>query len=383
MSRGTLRGTASIVGVGLSRLGKVPDTSHLELTAEAVHAALQDAGLSLHDIDGVFAANNADLLGALAVSDSLGLRPVLADGTNIGGSSFLAHLQWAALALDAGLCTTALIAYGSNIRSHAGGFRPRSPSPYEDGYGMRNPVASYALAAQRHMHVYGTRPEQLAEVAVAARAWAALNPRATMREPIGIADVLGARRICDPFGLLDCCLVSDGAGAVIVTTPERARHRPQPPVHLLGVAAEQWHYRIADMPDLTRTAASRSGPRAFAMAGLRSQDVDVLQLYDAFTINPILFLEDLGFCAKGEGGPFVADGRLAPGGALPVNTNGGGLSCVHPGMYGIFLLVEAVEQLRGQAGARQVPDAQVALCHGNGGTLSSQVTALLGTEATL
>lgn len=378
MRRGGLRGAASIVGIGLSRLGRVPQTSHLELQAEAVRAALDDAGLSLHDIDGVFAANNADLLGALAVSDSLGLRPAVADGTNIGGSSFLAHLQWAALALDAGLCTTALIAYGSNNRSATGAFRPRSPSPYEDGYGMRNPLASYALAAQRHMHVYGTTPEQLAEVAVAARAWAALNPRATMREPIGVADVLGARRICDPFGLLDCCLVSDGAGAVILTTPERAWDRPQPPVHLLGVAAEQWHHRIASMPDLTVTAASRSGPRAFEMAGLQPADVDVLQLYDAFTINPILFLEDLGFCAKGEGGAFVSGGRIAPGGSLPVNTNGGGLSCVHPGMYGIFLLIEAVEQLRGQAGSRQVPGAQVALCHGNGGTLSSQVTALLG-----
>jgi acetyl-CoA acetyltransferase len=189
--------------------------------------------------------------------------------------------------------------------------------------------------------------------------------------------------VSDPLSVLDCCLVTDGGGALVLVRSERAKDFPKPPVYVLGAAAATWHRQIGSMPDLTVTAAAESGPRAFAMAGLTPKDVDVVELYDAFTINTLLFLEDLGFCAKGEGGAFVRNGRIAPGGALPVNTNGGGLSCCHPGMYGMFLLIEAVQQLRAEAGDRQVPGAEVALCHGNGGVLSSQVTALLGTAVTL
>jgi len=253
------------------------------------------------------------------------------------------------------------------------------PTPYETIYDMRL-VNGYALAAARHMHEYGTTREQFAEVAVAARAWAAKNSKAMMRDLLTIDDVLVSRMVSDPLTVLDCCLITDGAGALIITRADRAKDFPNKPVYLLGVAADASHDQVAQMEDLTVSGAARSGPRAYKMAGLKPADIDVLELYDAFTINTLLFLEDLGFCEKGESGPFVTGGHIAPGGGLPVNTNGGGLSCVHPGMYGIFLLEEAVEQLRGTAGDRQVEGAETALVHGNGGTLSTQVTAILGTE---
>ncbi len=233
------------------------------------------------------------------------------------------------------------------------------------------------------MHDFGTTRQQLAAVAVAARQWAQRNPIAFARDPLTLEDVLSSRMICDPLSVLDCCLVTDGAGALVMTRADRARDLKRPPVYLLGCASAQTHRQISQMPDLTVTAAASSGPRAFAMAQLGPHEVDVLQLYDAFTINVLLFLEDLGFCKKGEAGAFVAAGAIAPGGSLPVNTNGGGLSCVHPGMYGIFTLIEAVEQLRGSAGERQIHGANVALAHGNGGMLSAQTTAILGTAAVL
>jgi len=220
-------------------------------------------------------------------------------------------------------------------------------------------------------------------VAVAARRWAALNPKAFARDPLSVEEVLAARTVCDPLGVLDCCLVTDGGGALVVTGAERAARSGKPPAYLLGAGVAHWHRDISQMPDLTVTAATESGARAYAMAGLGPADVDVVQLYDAFTINPILFLEDLGFCAKGEGGAFVSGGRIAPGGELPVNTNGGGLSYCHPGMYGMFTVIEAVRQLRGEAGERQQDGVEVALAHGNGAVLSSQATALFGTEASL
>jgi acetyl-CoA acetyltransferase len=220
-------------------------------------------------------------------------------------------------------------------------------------------------------------------VAVAARSWAQRNPDAFMRDPLTVDDVLKARVIADPLTVRDCCLVTDGAGAFVLQRADAAKAGPQTPAYVLGTATACTNRQISAMPDLTVTAAKASGERAFAMAGLQPKDVQVAELYDAFTINTILFLEDLGFCAKGEGGALVESGAIAPGGRLPVNTNGGGLSCTHPGMYGIFALIEAVQQLRGQGGERQVAGAQVALAHGNGGTLSSQATAILGTEATL
>jgi acetyl-CoA acetyltransferase len=370
-----------VIGVGLGGLGNAPGYSHLDLLGLAVQAALGDAGISLKEVDGLFTANMSNILPTLAVGEYLGLQPKVAVGTNTGGNSFVDHLLWAALALQAGQCEVALICYGSNQRS--GKTPPPDAPAYEALYRPREPISSYALAAARHMHQYGTTREQLASVAVAARAWAQLNPRAFARDPLSIADVLASRMICDPLSLLDCCLVTDGAGAVILTRADRARHGKQPPVFLLGCASAQTHRQISQMPDLTVTAAAQSGPRALAMAGVAAHEIDVLQLYDAFTINVILFLEDLGFCEKGEGGSLAASGALAPGGALPTNTNGGGLSCVHPGMYGIFLLIEAVEQLRGAAGPRQVPGAEIALAHGNGGLLSAQSTAIFGTAAAI
>ena len=233
------------------------------------------------------------------------------------------------------------------------------------------------------MHQYGTTREQLAEVAVAARRWAQLNPAAFERGELSVDDVLSARMVSSPLTTRDCCLVTDGGGAVVVTSAERARDLRKPPVYYLGAAEAHWHMSISQLPDLTVTAASQTGARAFDLAGLRPQDVDVVELYDAFTINTLLFLEDLGFCAKGEAGDFVSGGGIAPGGHLPVNTNGGGLSYCHPGMYGIFTLIESARQLRGEAGERQVDDAHVALAHGNGGMLSSQVTVLLGDSSVL
>jgi acetyl-CoA acetyltransferase len=233
------------------------------------------------------------------------------------------------------------------------------------------------------MHQFGTTREQLAEVAVAARQWALLNPAAWEKKPLTVAEVISAHPISDPFTVRDCCLVTDGGGAVIMTSVERAKTLKKPPIYVLGCGQSITHATISFMPDLTVTGAVESGRQAYAMAGMRAKDIDVVELYDAFTLNPILFLEDLGFCAKGEGGPFISGGRIAPGGALPVNTNGGGLSYCHPGMYGLFLLIEAVRQLRGEAGQRQVAGCETAIVHGNGGVLSAQSTVILGTQATL
>lgn len=387
----SLRGKAAIVGIGLSgygpdgRLGEAKGRTDMELLGEAAYRALADCGLTLKDVDGLFGAVMTTHLPALVIGEYLGLSPDVVDGTNVGGSSFINHLQWAALALDAGLCNVALVCYGSNQRTRPGGRgaqRPETPW-WVEPYRPRPPISGYALAAARHMHDYGTTPEQLADVAVAARAWARLNPEAFMQDPLSREDVLSSRMISNPLHLLDCCLVTDGGGAAVLVRADRAKDLQQTPVYVLGVAAAQDHMQVSEMPDLTTSAAAKSGPRAFAMAGLTPGDVDVAMLYDAFTINTILFLEDLGFCAKGEGGAFVADGGIAPGGRLAVNTNGGGLSCVHPGMYGMFVLNEAVRQLRGQCGERQVPNAQIAVAHGNGGQLSSQVTGVLGREDVL
>jgi acetyl-CoA acetyltransferase len=377
----SIRGAAALVGVGLAGIGLAPGFTHLDLIGLAVHDALRDAGVELRDVDGLFTANMANLLPTLAVGEYLGIRPTAAVGTNTGGNSLIDHTLWAALALESGLCNVAVLCYGSNQRS--GKSVPPDQPPYEAGYHSRDPITSYALAAARYMHQYGTTREQLAAVAVAARQWAQRNPMAFARDPLTLADVLASRMVCDPLSVLDCCLVTDGAGAIVMTRAERAHDTRRAPVYLLGCASAQSHRQISQMPDLTVTAAAQSGPRAFAMAKLSPRDVDVLQLYDAFTINVLLFLEDLGFCERGAAGALVASGAIAPGGSLPVNTNGGGLSCVHPGMYGIFALIEAIEQLRNTAGARQVAGADVALAHGNGGMLSAQTTAILGTAATL
>jgi acetyl-CoA acetyltransferase len=294
------------------------------------------------------------------------------------------HVAHAQAALQLGLCKVAVIAYGSTQRT-VGRRRAsvREYNPYETPFRPFLPATAYALAASRHMHQYGTTREQLAAVAVAARDWALLNPAAWERKPLTIDEVLSARMVSYPLTARDCCLITDGGGAVIMTTAERARSLKKPPAYVLGCGQAITHANISSMPDLTVTGALQSGRAAYEMARLGPGDVDVIELYDAFTINTILFLEDLGFCPKGEGGRFVSDGRVAPGGGLPVNTNGGGLSYCHPGMYGLFLLIEAARQLRRECGARQIADCETAIAHGNGGVLSSQSTVILGTAATI
>ncbi len=380
-----LRGRAAVVGVAESDLGEVgPGYTPLDLIGQATVRALDDAGLKKEDVDGLFSASAYYHMPTLSVGEYLGIRPRYSDATNMGGSSFVSHLFHAACAIDAGLCEVALIAYGSTQRSGSGRLVSGSEVlSYEAPYKARYPVSAYALAASRHMHEHGTTREHLAEVAVAARKWAKMNPKAFVRDDLSIQDVLNSRMVSSPLSVLDCCLVTDGGGAAIVTSAERAKDLRKPPVYLLGAGEAHRHRHISQMPDLTTSAAAESGPRAYEMAGLNPSDVDVVMLYDAFTITTVLFLEDLGFCKKGEGGPFVEGGRIAPGGELAVNTNGGGLSYNHPGMYGLLLLIEAVRQVRGECGERQVAEANVALVHGNGGVLSSQVTAVLGSEATL
>jgi acetyl-CoA acetyltransferase len=382
----SLRAKAALVGVATDHVGAAPGLDPLEMIADVAGQALADAGLALGEVDGLFTGMQSEFLSTLAVGEYLGIRPSFSDNNRTGGSSFLCHTLQAAMALDAGLCEVALIVYGSNQRSALGRLQTAvatSWSAAEAPYDARFPVSSYALCASRHMHEYGTTREHLAHVAVSARRWAQLNPQAFARDPLTVADVLAAPMVSSPLGKLDCCLVTDGAAALVMTRADRARTLRRPPIYLLGAAAAHWHKAVSAMADLTTTAAIDTGPRARAMAGVAVADIDVVQLYDAFTINTVMLLEDLGFCAKGEGGPFAASGAIAPGGALPVNTNGGGLSFAHPGMYGLFTLCEGVRQLRGEAGDRQVSGAEVCLCQGSGGVFSSQVTNILGTAATI
>lgn len=378
-----LRGKAACVGLATAGCGEAHGRNAMEIMAEAVHRALDDAQIPLSEVDGLFAATAFHAMAAMSLAEHLGIQPKYSNGSNIGGSSFMAHALDAAMALEAGLINVAVIAYGSNQRT-AGGFRSISePPPFEHVYGPRNPITSYALATSRYMHQYGATREHLAEVAVSARKWAQKNPEAFERGDLTIEDVVSARMISDPLGKLDCCLVTDGGAAIVMTRADRAKDSPKTPIHLMGAAMEHHHRMISGMPDLTVSAAAVSGPRAYEMAGCKPADMDTVQLYDAFTINTILFLEDLGFCAKGEGKDFVSGGRIAPGGELPVNTNGGGLSCVHPGMYGLFVMIEAIRQARGECGDRQIDGAKLCLAHGNGGVLSSQVTTIWGRPETV
>jgi len=382
----SLRGKAAFVGAATGFISSAAGHSALEMMAVVARQAAEDAGISLRQVDGLFTGMQTEFLSTLAFAEYLGLRPRFSDNNRVGGSSFLCHVQQAALALDAGLCDVALICYASNQRSALGKLQTAVAgnwSEIEAPYEARFPVSSYGLAAARHMHEYGTRREDLAAVALAARQWAQLNPEAFARDPLTLDAVLASPMVSDPLSKLDCCLVTDGAAAVIMTRADRARSLRRKPVYLLGAAAEHWHKQVSAMEDVCRTAASETGRRAFAEAKVAAADIDVVALYDAFTISTIVLLEDLGFCPKGEGGRFVSSGAIAPGGSLPVNTNGGGLSCCHPGMYGLFTLTEAIRQLRGEAGDRQVQGADLALCQGSGGVFSSQATNILGTEAAL
>jgi len=378
------RGKTAIVGAATHGIGEAPGFTSMELAVSAALKALDQAGMQPKDVDGLFVGLPDEFLSGLQLAEHLGLRPRVTDNNRTGGSAFLTHAMWAALALEAGQCDAALICYGSNQRSGAGKLvSSAKPSPYQGPYRAPMPVGGYALAAARYMHEFGATKEQFGEVALAARKWAQLNPEAFMRNPLSMEEYLASRMVSSPFGVRDCCLVTDGAAAVVMTRADRAKDHAAKPAYLLGCAAATYHLDILAMPDLTTSAAADSGKRAFAQAGVKPADIDVVELYDAFTINTILFLEDLGFCKKGEGASFVSGGRIAPGGELPVNTNGGGLSCVHPGMYGLFTMVEAVTQIRGEGGARQIPTVNLALAHGNGGNLSSQVTAIFGSEAAL
>lgn len=382
---GLHRGACAIVGAAESDIGEVAaGLTPMDLMGQAARRALDDAGLSLRDVDGLFATTSQSRMPTLALAEYLGIRPRYHDGTNIGGCSFMSMVAHAQAAIEAGLCEVALITYASTQRS-LGRANVAAPdaNPYESPYRPLYTASSYALAASRHMHQYGTTREQLAQVAVAARKWALLNPAAWEKEPLTVEDVLRSRMVSTPLTVRDCCLVTDGGGAIVITSAARAKTLHRKPAYVLGVGEDLGHYSISNMPDLTVTGAVRSGAAAYAMAGLQARDIDVVQVYDAFTITTLLFLEDLGFCPKGEGGRFVADGAIAPGGSLPVNTSGGGLSYCHPGMFGIFVLIEAVRQLRGDSGQRQVDGCETAIAHGNGGTLSAQSTVILGTQATL
>ncbi|ABQ66713.1 Propanoyl-CoA C-acyltransferase [Rhizorhabdus wittichii RW1] len=378
MRHGFPSGRTAIVGAATFGIGRCPGVSAVDMAARAAMLALADAGLSLADVDALYTSAPYEALGGMELSEYLGLTPKVVDCNRTGGSAFEVYVQQAALALEAGLIDCALIAYGSNPASNPPpGVGMTRQSPWEAPYRPVAPISSYALAASRHMHLYGTTRAQLAEVAVAARRWAQLNPEAAVRDPLTIDEVLSARMISDPLTARDCCLFNDGAAAVVMVRADRAKDCARRPIPVLGAAHAVTHREISSMPDLTVTGAAISGPQAFAQAGVTPADIDLAMVYDAFTITPILFLEDLGFCPKGEGGRFVENGAIAPGGRLAVNTNGGGLSCVHPGMYGLFLLVEAVRQLRGEAGDRQLERAELAVAHGNGGVLSSEATVVL------
>jgi len=375
------RAQSAIVGAATFGIGEAPGFTSMDLAARAAIAALGEAGIGLAEVDGLFIGQPSDFLSGLTFAEYLGIQPKLTNNNRTGGSAFLTHMNVAALALAAGEIDVALIAYGSNQRTGTGGLvSAAAPNIYEKPYGLRLPVGGYALAASRHMHEFGTTKDHLYAVVKSARDWAMLNSEAFLRKPVTREDYDSARMVSDPLSVLDCCLVTDGAAAIVMVRKDWVENRKA--AYLLGLGEATDHYQIAQMPDLTTSAAKFSGQRAFAQAGLTPADVDVVELYDAFSINTIMFLEDLGFCKKGEGGDFVASGVTGPGGSLPVNTNGGGLACVHPGMYGLFTVVEAFRQLTGTAGERQVSGVDIAVAHGNGGFLSSQVTAILGSNAT-
>jgi acetyl-CoA acetyltransferase len=383
--------TPVIAAIGLSDGPKAPHLDALGHQAQAMQRALADAGLRKEDIDG-FGCAEAWIPGVPGVdlpetAEYLGLDPAWIDGTYTGGSAYEFQVQHAEAAIRTGMASTILLTYGSDLLTRMGrslgtayGRKPVAGAMYEEPYG-KTTVAAYAMMAQRHMHEYGTTAEQLASVAVGVREFAAHNPQAIYQKPITVEDVLASRMVADPLHLLDCCAITDGGGALVITTEERARDLRQPVVSILGTGGRQNHWNITQSPDLTTTAGARSGPDAFGRAGLTPDDVDMAMLYDSFTITCLLLLESLGFCKPGEGGPFAAEGNLRQGGRLPMNTDGGGLSACHPGLRGIFLVIEAVRQLRGQAGAVQVPDCEVALAAGSGGWASTIAVTILGKGA--
>ncbi|HUF83223.1 MAG TPA: acetyl-CoA acetyltransferase [Acidimicrobiia bacterium] len=377
----------AIVGAALSDIGRADGKSPFELHYQAATRALEDAGLGRADVDGL-ASHGTGLLAPIEVAEYLGLRPTWVDGTGVGGSTWEFMVEHATAAIAQGHVEVVMLVYGSTSRADLKvrrrptsnlSFGNRGPVQFDAPFG-HTLIAKYAMSARRHMHEFGTTIEQLAEIAVSARHHASLNPEAYYRDPITIADVLESPVIADPLTKLHCCIRSDGGGAVVLTSEERARDLPRQPVWVLGTGEAISHTTMSEWEDFTESPAARSGPLAFGRAGVTPDDIDLCQIYDAFTPMVLLSLEGLGFCKKGEGGPFVEDGKLRVGGELPTNTDGGGLSACHPGMRGIFLLVEAVRQLRDEAGDRQVPEARLACVNGTGGWFSSAATAILGVD---
>lgn len=385
----SLKNKVAIVGVGESDIGKVPHMTGLGLNAQAAKRALDDSGLKVSDIDGVLTAYSFTepyfMLGSV-LCEYLGVKPRFNASVISGGASPAVMLKHAAEAIVSGQAETILVCAGENratglTREAALSALLAVGHPYfEQPYGGSIP-GYYAMIAQRHMHVYGTTREQMAQVAVNTRAHALLHPNAHMKKPLALQEVLDAKPIADPLGMLDCCLISDAGGAFIVTSAERARDLKAKPVYLQGIGEYHTHEHLMCAPSLTEFGATESGRTAYEMAGLGPQDIDVAQLYDCFTIVPIIELEELGFCQRGEGGAFFSEGHARIGGKLPVNTHGGMLSHAHAGVAGgLFGIVEAVRQLRGGLGERQVQGAEVALVHNEGGILSSHCTLILAND---
>ena len=372
----------AIVGVAESdEIGKIPGKSSLQHHAEAAYNALEDAGIGIGEVDGVLTAGYSSMV----LAEYLGITPTYTDGTAVGGSSFVIHIAHAMAAIRAGYCEVALVTHGEAGRSRL--TRP-APDPAEPGqqfeipYGIVNAPVAYAMAARRYMHVYGedrTR-QALAEIAVSTRKWALLNPKAYMRDPMTFDDYHDSRWVSWPFHLLDCCIVTDAGGAYVITSAARARNLKKKPVWVLGASEGHDHAIISQMEDMTSPISRETGPRALARAGVTHSDIDLAMIYDSFTYTVLVTLEALGFCGPGEGPDFVADQRTAPGGGFPMNTSGGGLSYTHTGMYGMFLVLEAVRQLRGETGDRQITDPKIALVNGTGGYLSSTGTAILAVD---
>lgn len=376
-----------IAGVAETALGEVHDESEFSMVAKAAKHALAEAGLTFKDVDGLF-VNYLGEQGSVQIAEYLGISPRYSDSTDLGGAAFEAQVHHAFAAMAAGACEVAMICYASRQRTRRSRSKTTGFAPFgtpigtllDAPHGLPAPIGHYAMMAARHMHRYGTTREQLAEIAVAARSWAVLNPKAWSRKPLSMAEALASRPISTPLHRADCCLVTDGGGVLILTRGDRARDTAKRPIRILGAAEAHTHWNISQMPDLTVTAGAQTAGRAFGMAGIEPSDVDLVQPYDSFTITVLMALEDLGFCGKGEGGAFVSGGRLAPGGDLPSMTSGGGLSYCHPGALGLLLLVEAVRQLRGEAGERQVANHNIAVAHGVGGFFSTAGTVVLARD---
>ena len=363
-----------LVGVYEHPTRFAPDKSQFQIAAESIRGALDDCGLTIKDVDGLaMAGTGIGPMGIIGFCDYLNLNPNYVDGTQIGGSSFVAHTAHAAAAIAAGLCEVCVVAFGSTVASSRGGGAGGggdTADQFEIPFGVTT-VGAYAMIAQRHMHEYGTTSEQLAEVAVTMRLHASMNPVAKYRNPITVDDVLSSRIISSPLHLLDCCIISDGGGALVITSAERARDLKKKPVYILGTG-EAMRHAGRGKRDFLDIAAAQSGKLAFERAGVTHADIDMGMIYDSFTITVVSQLENLGFCKPGEGGAFVSGGRLRFDGDFPINTDGGGLSSCHPMMRGMFLVIEATRQLRGECGPRQVKDCKTALVHGTGGALGTR-----------